>query len=58
VVHLNEDAWQEGQWVSDEDNAFLVKPFSDEEIEFAIKDMKTNTDPSPDGFLWLFIRNF
>jgi mannosylglycoprotein endo-beta-mannosidase len=29
VVHLNEDAWQEGHWVSDEDNAFLVKPFSD-----------------------------
>jgi hypothetical protein len=47
-----------GQWVSDEDNAFLIKPFSDEEIEFAIKDMKTNTAPGPDGFPVAFYKEF
>jgi hypothetical protein len=36
----------------------LVKPFGDEEIEFAIKDMKTNTAPGPDGFPVAFYKEF
>jgi hypothetical protein len=35
-----------------EDNDFLTKPFSLEEIEETIKDLKTNTAPGvPSGFL-------
>jgi hypothetical protein len=36
------------------DNTFSIKPFTDEEIEFAIKYMKTNTAPGPDGFPLVF----
>jgi hypothetical protein len=46
------------KWVSDEDNALLVKPFSDEEIDFAIKNMKTNMAPGPNGFPVAFVKEF
>jgi mannosylglycoprotein endo-beta-mannosidase len=58
VVHLNEEFWSDGDRVSVEDNVALTQPFSGEEIEFAIKDMKTNTAPGLKGSLWIFIKNF
>jgi hypothetical protein len=36
--------------------AKLVEPFSMEEIERAIKDIKTETTPGPDGFPVVFYK--
>jgi hypothetical protein len=58
VVHLNEEFWSDGDRVSVEDNVALTQPFSGEEIEFAIKDMKTNTAPGPDEFPVSFYKEF
>jgi mannosylglycoprotein endo-beta-mannosidase len=58
VVHLNGDFWSDGDRVCADDNVVLTQPFSDEEIEFAIKDMRTNTTPALMGSLWLFIKIF
>jgi hypothetical protein len=56
--------WSVDQRLSLEENEWLSRPFSLEELDFALKEMKNNTAPGPDGFsvqffktFWSFIRN-
>ena len=39
-IHLIEDLWQEHHKVSDEENEELIKPFTWEELDFAMKETK------------------
>ena len=57
-IHLIEDLWQEQQKVSDEENEELIKPFTWEELDFAMKETKNNTAPGPDGFSVEFFKEF
>ena len=41
-------------WVSESENLELYRPFTEDEVEFAIKLMNINSVPSPDGFSILF----
>lgn len=49
-IRLNPDIWLEKGHLLVEDQELLEAPFSMDEIELAIKEMKTNTAPGPDGF--------
>lgn len=42
--------WNSDQQLSPEENDWLVRPFSLEELDVALKEMKNNTAPGPDGF--------
>lgn len=42
----------------EEDNQWLVRPFTMAELEEAVKQMKTNTTPGPDGLSTSFYKNF
>lgn len=44
--------------VSEADKETLVRPFSMEELEQAVKEMRNNTAPGPDGFSTLFFKEF
>jgi hypothetical protein len=44
--------------VSNEENAFLTAPFTEEEVRKAIFEMKHNKAPGPDGFLAEFYQTF
>jgi mannosylglycoprotein endo-beta-mannosidase len=55
---LKEDTWANEGRISVDDCIELVKPFSMEEIEIAIKHTKTNTAPGPDGFPVQFYKTF
>jgi hypothetical protein len=44
--------------LSESDKEFLIRPFSLAELELAVKEMKSNTAPGPDGFSTLFFKEF
>ena len=44
--------------VSNEENAFLIAPFTEEEIKKSIFQMENNKAPGPDGFPAEFYENF
>jgi hypothetical protein len=44
--------------VSPEENAFLVAPYSEEEIRKAVFQMENNKAPGPDGFHATFYQSF
>ena len=46
----NSNLWDEGELVSDADNAYLTGPFSEEEIKFALFRMEKNKAAGPDSF--------
>jgi hypothetical protein len=58
AIHLGMDMWEGDRRVSSEDNNMLVQPFSDQEIEDTIRELKTNTAPGPDGFSVDFYKCF
>lgn len=53
---LAPNVWDASKMVSDADNAAILLSFSDEEIEGALKAMKTDTAPGPDGFPVAFFK--
>jgi hypothetical protein len=57
-IHLGVDLWEEERRVSIEDNNMLLMPFSEQEIEDTIKDLKTNSASGPDGFSVAFYKCF
>lgn len=57
-VFLSQDMRRDRGRVDQEDNDFLVRPFSMEEIERALAEMKTNTAPGPDGLPVCFYKEF
>jgi hypothetical protein len=57
-MQLDPDLWYDDQKISLEDNEFLTRPFSLEELDLTMKDMKNNTAPGPDGFSVGFFKSF
>jgi hypothetical protein len=53
---LASSIWQDIGRLDSDQKAKLVEPFSMEEIERAIKDIKTETTPGPDGFPVVFYK--
>ena len=57
-MHLVLELWPSDQQIQQADNEFLIRPFSSEEIDNIIKEMKSNTTPGPDGFSVEFFKSF
>jgi mannosylglycoprotein endo-beta-mannosidase len=57
-IHLSPDIWEGPRRVSREDNEMLLQPFSEQEIEDTIKELKSNTAPGLDGFSVAFYKCF
>ena len=57
-MHLDENFWEQSQRMSEEGNTDLTKPFTLEELDAAVKDMKNSTAPGPDGFSIEFFKEF
>ena len=57
-IRLESDMWPVDQRLSGDENEWLVRPFSLEELDFALKEMKNNTAPGPDGFSVEFFKTF
>lgn len=57
-VFLSQDIWNNRGKLNQEDNDKLTRPFTMEEIEEALRGMKSNTAPGPDGFSATFIKEF
>jgi hypothetical protein len=49
-MHLDSDLWLANQQLQQADNEFLTRPFTLEELDITIKEMRNNTAPGPDGF--------
>jgi hypothetical protein len=57
-VRLGEDFWKVTGRLEESDNMWLTRPFSMSELETAVRDMKSNTAPGPDGFSTCFFKKF
>ena len=57
-MHLDENFREQSQRMSEEGNTDLTKPFTLEELDAAVKDMKNSTAPGPDGFSIEFFKDF
>ncbi|RLN39154.1 hypothetical protein C2845_PM01G41450 [Panicum miliaceum] len=57
-IHLQDDIWSEQGGVSEEDNQNLIREFTMTELEQAVKEMKSDSAPGPDGFSTLFFKEF
>jgi hypothetical protein len=55
---LDESRMRDIHQVSNEENAFLTAPFTEEEVRKAIFEMEHNKAPGPDGFLAEFYHTF
>lgn len=49
-MHLDPNLWPANQQIQQDENEFLVRPFTMEELHLTIREMKNNTAPGPDGF--------
>lgn len=57
-MHLDHDLWPSDQQIQQRDNEFLTRPFTLEEVNATIKEMRNNTAPGPDGFTVEFFKAF
>lgn len=57
-MHLDTDLWDANHQINQHENELLTKPFSLEELDAAMKEMKNNTAPGPDGFSVEFFKAF
>lgn len=57
-IHLGEGFWEEGQLVTDDENALLEAPLTEEEIKEAVFESYADGAPGPDGFPFLFYQKF
>lgn len=57
-VSLSPSAWGVGAQVSEAENLALLAPFSVEEVEFAVKSMRPDSAPGPDGLPVRFFVKF
>src|SRR5438105_7423511 len=55
---LDESRTDDITQISDEENAFLTAPFTEEEVRKAVFQMEHNKAPGPDGFPAEFYQNF
>lgn len=57
-VSLSIMAWSEQGRVTEEENKIITRPFTIEEAEKVVMEMKDNTAPGPDGLSVAFYKNF
>jgi hypothetical protein len=57
-IQLSETFWTDRGRCGEEQNQWLVRPFTMIELEEAVKEMKSNTAPGPDGFSTSFLQTF
>lgn len=57
-IHVDPSMWNSDQQLTNEENEWLVRPFCLQELDFALKEMKNNTAPGPDGFSVEFFKTF
>jgi hypothetical protein len=57
-MHLDLDLWPASHQIQQADNEFLTRPFTLEELDATIKEIKNNTAPGPDGFSVEFFKAF
>jgi hypothetical protein len=57
-IHLDLGLWPTNQRIQQRDNEFLTRPFTLEELDVTIREMKNNTAPGPDGFSVEFFKAF
>lgn len=57
-IHLEPDMWPTAQQLSQQDREALIRPFCMEELDYALKEMRNNTAPGPDGFNVEFFKAF
>lgn len=56
LFHLSPDTWGSHEKLNDEDNEFLTRPFSEEEVRKALFEMESNRAPGPDNILAEFYK--
>jgi hypothetical protein len=57
-MSLDEGFWAEEEKVTHEENEFLEKEFSKEEVKRALDESYAEGAPGPDGFSFLFYQKF
>jgi hypothetical protein len=57
-MRLDPNLWPANQQIQHVDNEALIKPFTLEELDITIRQMKNNTAPGPDGFSMEFYKAF
>jgi hypothetical protein len=57
-IKLGNDFWRDRGRLVVEDNQWLTRPFTMAELEEAVRQMKTNIAPGPDGLSTSFYKNF
>lgn len=57
-MHLDLEVWPTDQRIQQVDNELLTRPFTLEELDTTIKEMRNNTAPGPDGFSVEFFKAF
>ena len=57
-IHLNSGVWTRQQLITPEENEELTKPFTLEELDVALKEMRNGTAPGPDGLSIEFYKEF
>lgn len=53
-VRLADSVWATLGRLSEQENNWLIRPFTEEEVEEVIKNLKANSAPGPDGFSYTF----
>ncbi|XP_073360628.1 uncharacterized protein [Aegilops tauschii subsp. strangulata] len=56
IFHLDPDTWGQDEKLTDEENEFLTRPFSEEEVKKALFSMKNNRALGPDNIPAKFCR--
>jgi len=57
-MHLEANLCPSSQQIHQEDNEFLTRPFTLDELDMVIRDMKNNTSLGPDGYSVEFYKAF
>ena len=57
-IHLDENFWEESDYITAEENNLLEAPLSEEEIKEAVFRSYADGAPGPDGFPFLFYQKF
>ena len=57
-IHLDENFWEESDYITAEENNLLEAPLSEEEIKEAVFGSYADGAPGPDGFPFLFYQKF
>jgi hypothetical protein len=57
-ARLVADIWEEKGKLTQEKREWLVRPFTIQEVEYALREMKTETAPGPDELCVIFYKKF